>query len=149
MQIVLSSDHAGANLKREIARFLQSLPLITGVSDVFGTTEEKSDYPEAALKATNEIIFGSADRGILFCGSGIGMAIAANKVPGIRAVCASDATMARLARQHNNCNVLTLGERLCGIELAHDIVRVFLETSFEGGRHAVRVGLIGEIEKRL
>lgn len=148
MRIVLSSDHAGANLKLQLAEFLATLPGVTAVEDLFGVPGERSDYPVAAARAARKVAAGEADFGVLVCGSGIGIAIAANKVRGIRAVCAGDVTSARLARQHNDCNVVTLGERLTGVERAFDIVRTFLATPFEGGRHAARVGLIGEIEAR-
>lgn len=142
MRIVLASDHAGARLKLQLAEFLRAHPGVTSVEDVHGVPDERSDYPVGAFRACERIKAGAADFGVLVCGSGIGISIAANRVRGIRAVCAGDTTEARLARAHNDCNVVALGERLTGIERALDIVRVFLATPFEGGRHAGRIALL-------
>ncbi len=145
-RIVMASDHAGANLKAAVAAFLREHPAVITVEDVFGAPGERSDYPVAAETACRRITEGAADLGVLVCGSGVGIAIAANKCRGIRAVCAPDVTTARLSREHNDCNVLTLGERLTGVETAYDIVRAFLAASFQGGRHADRVALLARLE---
>ena len=108
----------------------------------------KSEYPEYAKLVCKSIQSGECDRGLLFCGTGIGMSIAANKMKGIRAVVCMESFCAELSRCHNNANVLCLGARVLGIELAKRIVDVWLETEFEGGRHQVRVDLITEIENQ-
>lgn len=144
MRIVLASDHAGARLKARLAEFLRSEPGVTAVEDLCGDPETKSDYPRAAFRACARLVSGAADRAVLVCGSGIGIAMAANRIRGVRAVCASCATEARLARAHNDANAVALGERLTGIERAQDIVRAFLATPFEGGRHCARVDLLDD-----
>jgi ribose 5-phosphate isomerase B len=112
----------------------------------YGTfTNESTDYPDWAHRACESISKGECDRGILVCGTGIGMSIVANKHKGIRAAACESTTSARLSRQHNNANVLALGGRVIGLESAKDIIRIFLSTSFEGGRHERRVNRIHEI----
>ena len=113
----------------------------------FGTnTEERTDYPLFAKEVTSAIVSDRADAGILICGSGVGMAITANKVKGIRAVVCSEPYSAMLSRQHNNTNVLTFGSRVVGLELAKMIVKAWLDAEFEGGRHASRLEIISRIE---
>ena len=144
MRIMIASDHAGFSLKQEIAAFLKH-----GGHDIFdaGTDGEKSvDYPDYAERVARAVASGAYDRGILVCGSGVGMAIAANKVPGIRAVAALNVETARLSRAHNDTNVLALAGRMTGIEEARQIVRTWLETVFEGGRHNRRLDKIREME---
>ena len=145
MRIALGADHAGVALKEAIKRQLDE----RGISYTdFGTDSTESvDYPEYAQKVGDEVASGRADRGILFCGSGIGMAIAANKVPGVRAAAVFDADAARLSREHNDANVLSLGERVTPAEQARGIVDAFLTTPFSGGRHQRRVDKIGAIEQ--
>jgi ribose 5-phosphate isomerase B len=146
MKIAVGADHAGFLLKDEIRD--QLIRAGHEVSD-FGTdSEESTDYPDYARKVAESVAGGSSDRGVLVCGSGVGMAIAANKVRGIRAAQAIDAQQVRLTRAHNNLNVLTFGARTTQPEAANEMVRVFLDTPFEGGRHARRVDKIGEIEGR-
>jgi ribose 5-phosphate isomerase B len=114
----------------------------------FGTESVESvDYPDFAESVARAVATGEFDRGLLFCGSGIGMAMAANKVPGIRAASVVDETSARLSRQHNDANVLALGERLTGPGLARDLVNTFLDTPFDGGRHQRRVDKISALDK--
>jgi ribose 5-phosphate isomerase B len=146
MRIALGADHAGVALKDAIKRQLAE----RGITYVdFGTDSTESvDYPEYAQKVGEEVASGRADRGILFCGSGIGMAIAANKVPGVRAAAVFDADAARLSREHNDANVLSLGERVTPAEQARGIVDAFLTTPFAGGRHQRRVDKITAIEGR-
>ena len=140
MRIALGADHAGVGLKEEVKRLLDQRGL--AYTD-FGTHSTDSvDYPDIAAKVTAEITAGHFDRGILVCGTGIGMAMAANKVRGIRAAAASDVTLARLSREHNNANVLTLGERTTPPDMARRIVDAFLDTPFAGGRHVRRVDKI-------
>lgn len=110
-------------------------------------TEESCDYPDFAVKVCDEVVAGRADRGILVCGTGIGMSMAANKVHGIRAALCSDVFSAKMSREHNNANVLCLGERVTGPGLAEMMLDVWLDTEFAGGRHERRVRKIMAIEK--
>ncbi|HET9272255.1 MAG TPA: ribose 5-phosphate isomerase B [Vicinamibacterales bacterium] len=145
MRIALGADHAGVALKREVARLLDE----RGVSYTdFGTDSTDSvDYPDFAAAVGREVASGRCDRGILVCGTGTGMAMAANKIPGVRAAAPSDETAARLSREHNDANVLALGERLTGPEVARDIVTTFLTTPFSGGRHQRRVDKINALDR--
>jgi ribose 5-phosphate isomerase B len=144
MRVAVGADHAGFELKSGLTRMLDELGI--GYYD-FGTSNAESvDYPDFARQVAAGVAEGRFDRGILVCGSGIGMAIAANKVPGVRAAAATDVESARLARAHNDVNVLTLGARLTPEVRAREIVRVFLDTPFDGGRHENRVRKIQEIE---
>lgn len=144
MNIGLGSDHAGLRLKSTIAAMLEEGG--HQVSD-FGTTSEDScDYPEFARLVAEAVRDGRCERGILVCATGVGMAICANKVRGVRAGACNDLFSARYSRLHNDLNVLCLGERIIGSGLAQEIVRVWLDTPFEGGRHARRLGLIGTLE---
>jgi len=145
MHIIIGSDHGGYSLKEEVARFLREKG--HQVEDVGTHSEESTDYPDYALRVARAVAGGRADLGILICGTGIGMSIAANKVEGIRAALATDGYMARMAREHNDANVLCLGGRVLGVGSALDIVQAFLEGRFAGGRHARRVGKIEAIER--
>ncbi|MGI6307590.1 MAG: ribose 5-phosphate isomerase B [Dethiobacteria bacterium] len=146
MKIVLAADHAGFSLKEFIKGYLAEKGI---VYEDFGTFDEESvDYPDLAFKAARAVQQGNFARGILVCGTGIGVAIVANKLPGIRAALCNDLFSARYARAHNDANILTLGSRVLQKELAREIVGVFLETPFEGGRHQVRVEKIKELEER-
>lgn len=146
MKIAVGSDHAGLNLKQEIIEHLKNKQI--EVKD-FGTyNTESCDYPDYALKVAEEVASKNYDFGILICGTGIGIGISANKVPGIRAALCHDTFSARASRQHNNANVLTMGERVVGKGLALDIVDTFLNSKFEGGRHLRRINKITEIEKK-
>jgi ribose 5-phosphate isomerase B len=140
MKIAIGSDHAGFEVKNIIKSFLAELG--HEVKDFGCESSESCDYPDYAYPLAREVAAGNFDFGILICGSGIGMSIVANKVEGIRAANCCSVEMARLARQHNDANVLTFGARLIPIELAKEIVSAFLEESFEGGRHQRRVGKI-------
>jgi len=145
MKIALGSDHGGFQLKEEIKKFLDSKGL--EYKD-FGTNSSDScDYPDIALPVAQAIKKGEYDRGILVCGTGIGIGIAANKIPGIRAALCHDTFSARASREHNNANILTMGERVIGKGLALDIVEVWLTTEFCGGRHQRRIDKISQIEK--
>lgn len=145
MRIALASDHAGYLLKEDIKRFL--LEEGHEVIDLGTDSEEPVDYPPLCAAAAREVVAGRADRAILFGGSGQGEQIAANKVHGIRAALCHDLFTARLARAHNDANVLTMGGRIVAPALAREIARVWLATPFEGGRHERRVQLIAEIER--
>ena len=135
--IAIASDHAGFDLKELLKKELQ----VAGHTIVdLGTSSTTSvDYPDFGKALARAIRDGQAERGVLVCGTGIGIAMAANREPAVRAAVVHDATSARLARQHNDANVMALGARLVGPEVARDCLRVFLETPFEGGRHAPRV----------
>lgn len=143
MKIAIASDHAGFKLKKELSSFLKELG--HQVLD-FGTfSEESVDYPDFAFPAAEAVAGAIADFGILICGTGIGMAITANKIVGIRAANCTSVEMAEMARRHNNANVLTLGARITDPEVAKNIVQVFLDTEFEGGRHMIRIEKIHSI----
>ena len=143
--IALGCDHVGIELKEPIRDYLAGKGF--ELKDFGSTTRERSDYPHYALLVARAVTSGECQRGLLFCGTGVGISIAANKVKGIRAVVCSEPYSARLSRQHNDTNILCLGSRVVGIELAKMIVDEWLAASFEGGRHAMRVNLIKEIEE--
>lgn len=146
MKIAFGSDHAGLPLKKEIISHLEGKDI--QIED-FGTyTESSCDYPEFALKVAEEVAAKNFDFGILVCGTGIGISIAANKVPGIRAAVCGDTFSAHACRQHNDANILALGQRVVGLGLALDIVDIFLDTKFEGGRHQTRIDKITDVEKK-
>ncbi len=145
MKIALACDHGGFRLKETVKSYLEELNI--EYID-FGTfSEESVDYPDFAYKAAKAVAEGEADRGIFICGTGIGISIAANKVKGIRAALCYNIFAAEMSRRHNNANVLCLGGRILGDELAKAIVKIWLETPFEGGRHRRRIEKIAEIEK--
>ncbi|MDD2400958.1 MAG: ribose 5-phosphate isomerase B [Clostridia bacterium] len=146
MRIAIGSDHGGYNLKEEIKLFLRE----NGYDfKDYGTFDTKScDYPDNAFKVAQAVVTEECDKGIIVCGTGIGVSIAANKVSGIRAALCSDTFSARAAREHNDANILTLGERVVGKGLALEIVRVWLTSSFLGGRHKKRVDKITLLEQR-
>ena len=146
MKIVLGCDHGGAELKNAIREHLKERDF--EVLDLGIEPGEAIDYPIMAEKLCKEIIEGEAELGILCCGTGIGMSMAANKIKGIRAACCSDTFSARFTRLHNDANVLCLGGRVVGAGLAIDMVDFFVDTEFEGGRHQRRVDLIKDIEER-
>ncbi|MGC8828128.1 MAG: ribose 5-phosphate isomerase B, partial [Anaerolineae bacterium] len=140
MRIAIGADHGGFWLKERVRAFLEAEG--HEVHD-FGTHSEDSvDYPDFAGKVARAVAAGTFDCGILICGTGIGMSIAANKVRGVRAAVCHEAYTARMARAHNNANILCMGGRVLGEGVALDVVRTFLATPFEGGRHARRVGKI-------
>lgn len=146
MRIVLGGDHAGFALKEAIRAHLTEQG--HEVAD-FGTFCENSvDYPDIALPLAEAVSAGEFDRGILVCGTGVGMAIAANKCPGIRAALCGDTFTARCAREHNDANVLTLGARVTGPGPALEIADLFINSSFQGGRHRRRLDKIAFMEKR-
>lgn len=147
MRIAIGSDHAGYRLKEALKRELSGAGV--EVEDV-GTNDETSvDYPDYAERVADRVVSGRSDRGILICGTGIGMAMAANKVRGIRAASVTDEVGARLARQHNDANVLALGGRVTPPDVASHLVRIFLDTPFEGGRHQRRVEKVAALERKI
>lgn len=146
MKIALGSDHGGYNLKNEIIAYLKENGY--EIKD-FGTySTESCDYPDYALKVAEAVASKEFEFGILVCGTGIGISISANKVPGIRAALCSDTFSAHATREHNNANILALGERVVGPSLAIDIVKTFLNSKFEGDRHQRRIDKISNIEKK-
>ena len=145
MRIALASDHAGYAEKERLKTVLTDLGL---EFDDLGTASEVSvDYPDYARKVAEQVAQGQVDQGLLVCGSGTGMAITANKVPGVRAAVAWSEETARLARQHNDANVLAIGARTTPPDDIPKIVRTWFSTEFEGGRHADRVAKISEVEQ--
>jgi len=144
--IALGADHAGWELKEALKAWL----IETGHQILdFGThSPESVDYPDYALPVAESVASGKAERGLLVCGTGIGMAMTANKVPGIRAALCSDPFMARMSREHNDANILTLSGRLMDKDLGLEILQMWLSTEFAGGRHARRVNKIAQIERR-
>ncbi len=143
MKLAIGADHAGYYLKEQIKEFLKSKNI--DFKD-YGTFKiESCDYPEYAYKVGQAVVNGEADLGILICGTGIGMSITANKIKGIRAALVYDEQTAKLSRQHNDANVLCMGGRLTPEEEAKKIVDIWLNTSFEGGRHEKRIKLISQL----
>ena len=145
MKIAIGADHAGFELKNRLADVLRQ-----GGHEVcdFGTNStESTDYPDYAERVAKTVASGTAERGVLVCSSGVGMSIAANKVRGIRAALGVTPEEVRLTRAHNDANVLTLGARFTDPDLARELVRTFLETPFEGGRHERRVAKIARLEE--
>jgi ribose 5-phosphate isomerase B len=144
MRIAVGADHAGWHIKEAVKTFLEGAGHT--VSDAGTWSEESVDYPDYAKKVAESVTRGEADLGILACGSGIGMAIAANKVPGIRAATVNDMIAARSAHEHNDANVIALGGRVLEPAQAVEIVRAFLAVAFKGGRHQRRVEKITEMD---
>jgi len=147
MKIAIGADHAGFELKNQLGAALRN----SGheVCDFGTNSAESTDYPVYARQVAKAVAAGTAERGLLVCGSGVGMSIAANKVRGVRAALGVNIEEVRLARAHNNANVLTLGARFIEPALADDLVKAFLETPFEGGRHERRVSKLSQMENEL
>ncbi len=141
----MGSDHAGFHLKEKVLMWLREMGM--DVVDLGTYTDARCDYPDYAKAVADRVSRGEAERGILICGSGIGMSITANKVPGVRAAECFDAASAQLSRAHNDANVLCFGGRLVDEAAAHAMVDIWLKTPFEGGRHAGRIEKIKEIER--
>ena len=144
-KIIIGCDHGGLELKNEIIKHLNNRGIET--VDVGTHAADSCNYPDYARLLCTRIQSGEFELGILVCGTGIGMSIAANKHNGIRAACCSDTFSARMTRMHNNANVLCLGGRVVGAGLACDMVDLFVDTEFEGGRHSTRVQMLSDIEK--
>jgi ribose 5-phosphate isomerase B len=145
MKVVVGSDHAGFQLKEHLKKVLVHWG--HEVEDVGTHSTESTDYPEWGAAVGRRVVEEQA-LGLAVCGSGIGISIAANKVPGVRAALVSEATSARLSREHNDANVLCLGERLIGPAVAEDALKAFLETPFSGGRHAKRVEKLQALDRK-
>lgn len=143
--IALANDHVGLPLKKEIIKLLEQRGI--GYKD-FGTySGDRVDYPIYAAKAAQAVARGECKKGILVCGTGVGISIAANKIKGIRAIVCSDCYSAKLSREHNDTNILAVGARVVGADLAKMIVETWLDTPFEGGRHKKRVDMIMALEE--
>lgn len=146
MMIALAADHGGYQLKEEVKKWLDEENI--AYKD-FGTLEEMAcDYADVALPACDAVVSGECEKALLFCGTGIGISMAANKVKGIRAACCSDYFSAKYTRAHNDANALCMGGRVVGPGLAVELVDVFLHTEFEGGRHQRRIDKLKAIEDR-
>lgn len=143
LKLVIGSDHGGVNLKNHIFNVMKSL--CCSIED-YGTYDTTScDYPDIAYKVAKAVQDKAFDRGILVCGTGLGMAITANRLKGVRAVTCSECYSAKMSVMHNDANILTLGERVIGYDLAVDIVKTWLEAKFEGGRHQRRIDKIDNL----
>ena len=145
MKIAIAADHGGFELKDSMVEYIKSLR--NEVMDLGTNSADSVDYPDYAKKVCEEIQKENSDLGILICGTGIGMSLAANKFEGIRAACVSDVYSAKMSRNHNNANVLCIGARVIGDEVAKLIIKTFLENEFEAGRHQRRVDKIMAFEK--
>ncbi|WP_058270349.1 ribose 5-phosphate isomerase B [Olsenella massiliensis] len=143
MQVAIGNDHVAVELKRIIKEYLEEKGI--KVADFGTNSPERFDYPLSGYRVGKAVALGEADLGILICGTGVGISLAANKVRGIRAVVCSEPYTARLSRQHNNTNILAFGARVVGSELAKMIVDAWLDAEFEGGRHQKRIDMIAEI----
>ena len=146
MKIVIGCDHGALALKESVKKVLAELGM--EIDDVGTYTEDSVDYPDVAEQVCGKVVSGEAERGIVLCGTGIGISIAANKIKGIRCALCGDVFSARMARAHNDANMLALGGRVLGPGLAGEIVRAFFTQGFEGGRHARRVGKIMALENK-
>lgn len=146
MKIGIGNDHSALELKAEIVAFLKELG--HEVVDYGTNSTDSCDYPVYGEMVGKAVAAGEVEKGILICGTGLGISLAANKVPGVRAAVCSEPYTARMSRAHNDCNVLAFGARVVGAELAKMIVEVWLNTEFEGGRHQRRVDMIMDVEKR-
>lgn len=146
MKIGIGNDHAAVEMKMQIKEYIENLG--HEVVNYGVDTTASCNYPEIGEKVGNAVASGEVDCAVLICGTGVGISMAANKVNGVRAAVCSEATTARLVKQHNNANIIAFGARIVGIETAKDIVKAYLDAEFEGGRHENRVKMFAEIEKR-
>lgn len=147
MKIAIGSDHAGFDLKKDVLAILKDRQ--ADITDCGTDSAESVDYPDFGGKVAGLVSSGAAERGILICGTGIGMAMVANKFPNVRAAVCNDLFSARMSRMHNDANVLVLGGRLIGKDLAAEIVNTWLTTPFEGNRHLRRLDKIKKLEERI
>lgn len=150
VRVVIGSDHAAYDIKTEMVKFLESEEMkavVSSVIDIGPANADRVDYPDYAEKGCAVVLAKEADFGILLCGSGIGICISANKIKGIRAALCHDNYTAKVSRQHNDANVICAGARTTGPEVIKDMIRAFLTTGFDGGRHAERVEKIHALEK--
>ncbi|MTI80613.1 MAG: ribose 5-phosphate isomerase B [Firmicutes bacterium] len=147
MKLAIGCDHAAYELKNEVLEYLKSFENVE-VEDKGTYSNDSVDYPDLALKVAEAVASGDAERGIVICGTGIGISIAANKVPGIRAANCHDKYTAEKCREHNDANILAFGSRVINLDTAKELVKAFLETEYAGGRHQKRVEKISDIEKK-
>jgi ribose 5-phosphate isomerase B len=145
VKVIIASDHGGVNIREEIKKLLDEMNI--EYEDIGCDCETSVDYPDYALPAAERVAKGEFDRGILICGTGIGMSIAANKVKGIRCALVHDVFSAKATREHNDSNMLAMGERVIGPGLAREIVKTWLTTEYVGGRHANRIEKISKYEE--
>ncbi len=148
MKLAIGCDHGGFELKEEILKFLKTIANIQ-VSDFGPSGKDSVDYPDFGGKVSEAVSKGAMDRGILICGTGIGMSIVANRYPGVRAALCHDHFTAQMSREHNDANVLVMGERVIGKGVALELVKTWLDTGFAGGRHQKRLDKITDIEKSI
>jgi len=146
LPILIASDHAGMELKEDIKQFLSEKGL--ELVDLGTNNEESVDYPDYGIPVAEKVSSQEVEKGILICGTGIGMSIVANKFPGVSAALVSDLLSATMAKAHNNANVLVIGGRIIGKGLAREMVKTWLESKFEGGRHQLRLDKISEVERQ-
>ena len=146
MKVAIASDHGGIGIRKEIINLLEEMGV--EYEDLGCECSSSVDYPDYAIPVAEKVVNGEVDRGILICGTGVGMSIAANKVIGIRCALVHDLFTAKVTREHNDSNVLAMGERVIGPGVAREITRIWLTTEFEGARHAKRVNKIKLYEKR-
>ncbi|GEN44278.1 ribose 5-phosphate isomerase B [Alkalibacillus haloalkaliphilus] len=146
MRVIIASDHGGINLRNEITSLLEEMNI--NYEDIGCSCEGSVDYPDYGIPAAERVADGEFDYGILVCGTGIGMTISANKVKGVRCALVHDVFSAKATRQHNDANVIALGERVIGPGLAREIISTFLNEEYEGGRHANRVAKIKAYEEQ-
>ena len=144
MKVAIASDHGGITIRKEIISLLEEMKV--EYVDLGCECDTSVDYPDYALPVAEKVVKGEVDRGILVCGTGIGMSIAANKVKGVRCALVHDTFSAKATREHNDTNILAMGERVIGPGLAQEIVRIWLNTPFEGGRHGKRINKITSYE---
>ena len=146
MKIGIGNDHTAVDMKNAISEYMKELG--HEVVNYGVDTTESCQYPELGEKVGRAVAQGEVDCAVLICGTGVGISLAANKVNGVRAAVCSDTTTAHLVKEHNNANIIAFGARIVGIEKAKDIVKAYLDAEFQGGRHAIRVDMIAEIEQR-
>ncbi|MBP2634035.1 MAG: ribose-5-phosphate isomerase [Firmicutes bacterium] len=145
VRVTIGSDHGAVNLKEEIKKVLTEMKIEIDDVGTFGS--EAVDYPDIAEKVADSVVSGRADKGIVLCGTGIGISIAANKIKGVRAALCHDVFSAKMSREHNDANILAMGERVIGVGPAIEIVKAWLTSEFTGDRHARRVNKIMALEK--
>lgn len=145
VKVTIGSDHGAVNLKEEIKKVLTEMKIEIDDVGTFGS--EAVDYPDIAEKVADSVVSGRADKGIILCGTGIGISIAANKIKGVRAALCHDVFSAKMSREHNDANILAMGERVIGVGPATEIVKAWLTSEFTGDRHARRVNKIMALEK--
>jgi len=148
MKLAIGCDHGGFDLKEEVLKYLKTVPDVR-IEDLGVAGRDSVDYPDYGRKVAEAVSRGAADRGILICGTGIGMSIVANRYPGVRAALCHDHFTAQMSREHNDANILVMGERVIGRGVALEVVKTWLETQFAGGRHLLRLNKIEDIEKSI